>query len=131
MITGAHVLLFSENPELDRAFFHNVLGFPSVDAGGGWLIFALPPAELALHPAAGVSERMHAGRPLLDAAFYLMCDDLPAYLKTLEARGVFCTAVSEEPWGTRTSIRLPSGGEIGLYQPTHASPLDRGTPGRA
>ena len=130
MITGAHVLLFSENPELDRAFFHNVLGFPSVDAGGGWLIFALPPAELALHPAAGVSEQMHAGRPLLDAALYLMCDDLPAFLKTLEARGVACTAVSEEPWGTRTSIRLPSGGEIGLYQPTHASPLDRGTTGR-
>ncbi|HEV8357783.1 MAG TPA: hypothetical protein VGQ17_13605 [Gemmatimonadales bacterium] len=131
MITGAHLLLFSENPELDRAFFHDVLGFPSVDAGGGWLIFALPPAELALHPADGGSGRPHAGRPLLDAALYLMCDDLPAYLKALKALGVACTPVSEEPWGTRTSIRLPSGGEIGLYQPTHASPLDSGPPGRS
>ncbi len=124
MLTGAHVLLYSENPEADRAFFRDVLGFRAVDAGGGWLIFALPPAEAALHPSDGETGRVHAERSLLGAVLYLMCDDLPAYIQFLEARHVRCTPVSEEEWGIRTSIVLPSGGELGLYQPTHPTALD-------
>jgi catechol 2,3-dioxygenase-like lactoylglutathione lyase family enzyme len=123
MLTGAHILLYSANPEADRAFFRDVLGFPAVDAGGGWLIFALPDAEAALHPTDGATAVLHAERPLLEAALYLMCDDLPAYIKFLEAKNVRCTAVSTEPWGIRTSMVLPSGGELGLYQPTHPTAL--------
>jgi catechol 2,3-dioxygenase-like lactoylglutathione lyase family enzyme len=126
MLTGAHVLLYSENPEADRAFFRDILGFRAVDAGGGWLIFALSPAELALHPTEGETGQLHAERPLLGAALYLMCDDLTAYIKSLEARNVRCTAIGTEPWGIRTSIVLPSGGEIGLYQPTHPTALELG-----
>lgn len=117
MITGAHVLLYSQDPEADRAFFRDVLQFREVDAGGGWLIFKLPPAEAALHPAdAG---QVHAGHHLLPAQFYLMCDDLRALMKSLEARHVSFTPVTKERWGIKTTIKLPSGGEIGLYQPTH------------
>lgn len=78
MIFGAHVLLYSASPDLDRAFFRDVLGFRSVDAGGGWLIFELPPSELAVHPTDGHPERTHAGQPLLGAVLYLMCRDLEA-----------------------------------------------------
>ncbi len=124
MIFGAHILLYSENPELDRAFFRDVLGLRSVDAGGGWLIFALPPAEAALHPTDGGQGQTHAGRQLLGAVVYLMCRDLEGYLKELERKGVHCTGVSEEEWGIRTTIPLPSGGEIGLYQPTHELAID-------
>jgi catechol 2,3-dioxygenase-like lactoylglutathione lyase family enzyme len=125
MITGAHVLLYSENPEADRAFFRDVLGFRAVDAGEGWLIFALPPSEAALHPIEGDNRRLlHGGQQLLGAVLYLMCDDVHSYIKWLEARKVACTPVEEEPWGIKTSFRLPSGGQIGLYQPTHPSPLD-------
>ena len=124
MITGAHILLYSEKPEVDRAFFRDVLGFPAVDIGEGWLIFALPPSEAALHPSNGNTGQPHGGRHLLGAVLYLMCDDLPAYIKLLEAKNVRCTAISEEDWGTKTTIPLPSGGEIGLYQPTHPTALD-------
>jgi predicted enzyme related to lactoylglutathione lyase len=123
MITGAHFLLYSKDPEADRAFFRDVLQFRAVDAGGGWLIFALPPAELAIHPGGGDFTQAHADHPILGAALYLMCDDLPALIRTLESRGVRCTEVTEAPWGTKTTIRLPSGGEIGLYQPTHPTAL--------
>lgn len=116
MITGAHVLLYSTNPEADRAFFHDVLQFRSIDAGGGWLIFKLPPAEAALHPADGESK---PGQRLLPTQFYLMCDDLQSLMKSLEAKKVSCSPVAKERWGIRTTIQLPSGGEIGLYQPTH------------
>jgi len=109
---------------VDRAFFRDVLGFPAVDVGEGWLIFALPPSEAALHPASGDNRRLHAGRHLLGAVLYLMCDDLHSYVKSLEARNVRCSQVEEEPWGIRTSIHLPSGGQIGLYQPTHPTALD-------
>jgi catechol 2,3-dioxygenase-like lactoylglutathione lyase family enzyme len=119
MIIGAHVLLYSRNPEADRAFFRDVLEFPAVDAGGGWLIFALPPAEVAVHPGTGDSVQPHAGHDLLGAVLYLMCDDLEGFIKSLEARNVACAPVTEASWGRSTSIRLPSGGEIGLYQPTH------------
>jgi hypothetical protein len=127
MLTGAHILLYSEQPEADRVFFRDVLGFRAVDAGGGWLIFALPPAEMALHPTEWETGQVHAERSLLGAALYLMCDDLTAYITSLEARNVRCTSISTEPWGIRTSIALPSGGEIGLYQPTHPTALELGS----
>jgi hypothetical protein len=127
MLTGAHVLLYSKNPEADRAFFRDVLGFRAVDAGDGWLIFALPPAEVALHPTDGEIGQVHAERSLLGAILYLMCDDLTVYIKSLEARNVRCTPITKEQWGIRTSIVLPSGGEIGLYQPTHATALELGS----
>ncbi len=126
MLMGAHILLHSENPELDRAFFRDVLEFRSVDVGGGWLIFALPPSEAALHPTNGDGGHAHGGRELLRAVLYLMCTDLRAYMAKLESKGVRCTEVSEEPWGLKTTIPLPSGGEIGLYQPTHPTALNLG-----
>jgi catechol 2,3-dioxygenase-like lactoylglutathione lyase family enzyme len=126
MITGAHILLYSKNPEADRAFFRDVLGFRSVDAGGGWLIFKLPPSEAALHPTDDGENRqlIHAGHGLLGALLYLMCDDLKSQIKSLAAKKVECTEVEKERWGIRTTVRLPSGGEIGLYQPTHATALE-------
>jgi len=123
MFTGAHVLLYSHDPEADRAFFRDVLEFRAVDAGGGWLIFALPPAEAALHPADAGTGQLHAGHRLLGAVLYLMCDDLRAVVGRLEARNVRCTEIEEAPWGVRTTIPLPSGGEVGLYQPAHPTAL--------
>jgi catechol 2,3-dioxygenase-like lactoylglutathione lyase family enzyme len=113
MITGAHTIVFSPHPERIRTFFKDVLGFSSVDAGGGWLIFALPPAELAAHPSDDV------GRHEL----YLMCDDIHATIAELAGREVeLSRPVSDEPWGLVTAIRLPDGGELGLYQPKHPLP---------
>ena len=123
MITGAHVLIFSKDPEADRAFFRDVLKFPAVDAGEGWLIFALPPAEVAFHPANGESIRPRAGQDLAGAVLFLMCDDLSVFVRSLEAQGVRCGAISREAWGIKTTVRLPSGGEIGLYQPTHPTAI--------
>lgn len=127
MIAGAHVLLYSSNADADRKFFKDVLGFQSVDAGGGWLIFALPPAEVAIHPSEGiptsVAGNAHAGHRMLGAVLYLMCDDLEKQIAELKKKRVSCTEVEREQWGIRTTIKLPSGGEIGLYEPTHASPL--------
>ena len=123
MITGAHVLIFSKDPEADRAFFRDVLKFPAVDAGEGWPIFALPPAEVAFHPANGESIRPHAGQDLAGAVLFLMCDDLSVLVRSLEAQGVRCGAISREAWGMKTTVRLPSGGEIGLYQPTHPTAI--------
>jgi catechol 2,3-dioxygenase-like lactoylglutathione lyase family enzyme len=123
MIAGAHVMLFSEDADADRAFLRDVLGFGSVDAGGGWLIFKLPPAEVALHPAEGESAEHLDGPRMLSASLYLMCDDLEAEMKELAAKNVNCTKVSKERWGIRTAIKLPSGGEIGLYQPKHKTAL--------
>ncbi len=119
MIIGSHVLLYSKNPEADRAFFRDILGFPSVDAGRGWLIFALPPSEVAVHPVMEENSQLHAGHRHLGAVLYLMCDDLKACIEDLKSKKVSCTEIGEEPWGVRTTIRLPSGGEIGLYQPKH------------
>ncbi len=124
MITGAHFLLYSTDPEADRAFFRDVLEFQSIDIGGGWLIFAMPPAEAAIHPADGDSAQRHAGHDLLRAVLYLMCDNLDALIASLKARNVQCTEVERERWGIRTTIPLPSGGEIGLYQPTHPTALN-------
>jgi catechol 2,3-dioxygenase-like lactoylglutathione lyase family enzyme len=122
-ITGAHLLLYSKDPDADRAFFRDVLGFPAVDAGGGWLIFGLPPAEAGIHPSEGERRQLHGGRQLLTSVLYLMCDNLPALIKSLEAKNVSCSPVEEEDWGIKTTIQLPSGGEIGLYQPTHPTAL--------
>lgn len=123
MITGAHFLLYSKDPEADRAFFRDVLGFRAVDAGEGWLIFALPPAELGIHPGGGEFVQLHADRRMLGAVLYLMCDDVRAFVKSLEAKKVRCSAIEEAPWGLATSIPLPSGGEIGLYQPSHPTAI--------
>lgn len=123
MINGAHVLLYSKDPEADRRFFRDTLGFPAVDAGGGWMIFKLPPAEVALHPTDGDSDRLHAERHLLGGVLYLMCDNLRALMKSLKSRKVRCTPVMKAPWGIKTTIGLPSGGEIGLYQPAHPTAL--------
>jgi catechol 2,3-dioxygenase-like lactoylglutathione lyase family enzyme len=128
MITGAHVMLFSEDADADRVFLRDILGFRSVDAGGGWLIFKLPPTEVALHPVESSDDVKHPeGAGMLGASLYLMCDDLKAYIKILEGKNVSCTKASTERWGIRTTIKLPSGGEIGLYQPKHKTALDLGT----
>lgn len=123
MITGAHVLVYSRKPEADRTFFRDVLNFPFVDVGHGWLIFRLPPGEVAVHPADDYPEKRHAGHEILTSHLYLMCDDLRGTIASLAARNVKCTEVEAENWGIRTTIQLPSGGEIGLYQPTHETAI--------
>src|SRR5689334_9800592 len=123
MITGAHILIYSTDPEADRAFLRDVLEFPAIDIGHGWLIFALPPAEAAVHPADGDNLQNHGDRPLLHSVLYLMCDDLDALLASLAAKNVECSPVAEASWGRKTTILLPSGGEVGLYQPTHPTAL--------
>ena len=123
MITGAHVLLYSADPDADRAFFRDVLQFPWVDVGGGWLIFALPPAEAAIHPSNGEFSQRHGGHALAGAVLYLMCDDLRSTVKSLEEKHVSCSPIGEERWGIKTTIRLPSGSEIGLYQPAHPTAI--------
>lgn len=113
MISGAHVIIYSKNADAGRAFFRDVLGFKSVDAGHGWLIFALPLAEAAFHP----SDRDG------DHELYFMCDDLKSEMATLERKGVKCSKVEEQRWGSITKMRLPGGGDIGLYQPKHPTAL--------
>ena len=118
MIAGAHTILLAEDAEAARAFFRDVLGFPAVDAGDGWLIFALPPGELAVHPGPGW------GRDVGGHELFLMCDDIERTAAELERRGVELTApVSDEGWGLLTRLRVPGAGEIGLYEPRHPSPL--------
>jgi catechol 2,3-dioxygenase-like lactoylglutathione lyase family enzyme len=113
MIFGAHVIVYTKDAEVDRAFFQDILGFKSVDAGHGWLIFALPPAEAAFHPDE------ENGRHEL----YFMCDDLKAEMSALKKKGVACSEVHNERWGSITRIKLPGGGQIGLYQPKHPTAL--------
>jgi catechol 2,3-dioxygenase-like lactoylglutathione lyase family enzyme len=126
MITGAHFLLYSTDPAADRAFLRDVLELRGVDAGGGWLIFGLPPAEVGVHPSDGRFAQSHAGHDLHGAVLYLMCDDVRAQLRTLAAKGVMCTEGQEAEWGAATAIPLPGGGAIGLYQPTHPTALQLG-----
>jgi predicted enzyme related to lactoylglutathione lyase len=123
MIVGVHWLLYSQDPEADRAFLRDVLDLRAVDAGGGWLIFALPPSELAVHPGSGEFVQRHAEHSMTGSVLYLMCDDLRKTMDALQQKGGVLAPVTEAPWGLATSIRLPSGGEIGLYQPSHPTAI--------
>lgn len=114
MFIGAHTILFTPDAEADRAFFRDVLKFRSVDAGDGWLIFALPPGELACHPADGPPRQ----------ELYLMCDDVHATVEAMKADGVeFTKEITDEGWGLLTALKTPGGGELGLYQPKHATAI--------
>lgn len=124
MINGSHVLVYSDNAEADRAFFRDVLNWSFVDAGHSWLIFKLPAAEAAVHPTAMDKRSIPAGHRMLGASLFLMCDDLAEQIKVLKAKSVACSKMTEENWGYLTSITLPSGGEIGLYQPKHPTAHD-------
>ena len=112
MITGAHSIIYSKKPEADRAFLRDVLKFPHVDAGDGWLIFGLPPSEVAVHPSK--KNDVHE--------FYLMCDDVEAFVAEMRQRGVACSAIRDQGWGVLTQVTLPGGGKLGVYQPRHARP---------
>jgi catechol 2,3-dioxygenase-like lactoylglutathione lyase family enzyme len=109
MISAAHIVVYTKNAEADRAFFRDVLGFKSVDAGHGWLVFALPPGEAAFHPS-------DANGP---HELYFTCDDLKAEMASLARKDVKCSEVQEARWGSITKVRLPGGGAVGLYQPKH------------
>ena len=112
MLSGAHIVIFSRNAEADRAFVRDVLGLPTIDAGGGWLIFAAPPSELACHPSEANDKH----------ELYLMCDDVEAEIGRLTKMGVACSSVNNEGWGLVTMVRLPGGGHLGLYEPRHPRP---------
>jgi predicted enzyme related to lactoylglutathione lyase len=117
VITGVHAIIFSRDAEADRVFFRDVLGFADVDAGGGWLIFALPPSELAAHPTDGQGHH----------ELYLMCDNVQATVEELERKGAdFTRPISDAGFGRMTALRLPGGGELCLYEPRHRSPLSPG-----
>jgi hypothetical protein len=112
MINGAHSIIYSTAPEADRTFLRDVLELPSVDVGGGWLIFGLPPAEVAIHPSDSNDVR----------ELYLMCDDVEALVAAMGRRGIACAPVEDQPWGRLTWVTLPGGGRLGVYQPRHARP---------
>ena len=114
MIRGAHMIIYTTDAEADRAFFRDVLQWPFVDAHEGWLIFALPPSELACHPVMEDGEKHE---------IYLMCDDVDALVGDMTSRGYACSPVSEEGWGRLTQLTLPGGGKLGIYEPRHPSPL--------
>ena len=112
MIIGAHSIIYSTDPEADRAFLRDILGLPNVDVGGGWLIFGLPPAEVAVHPAE--ENDLHE--------FYLMCDDVNRFIAEMKKHRIACSEVHNQGWGMLTQITLPGGGKLGVYQPRHARP---------
>ncbi len=112
MITGAHSIIYSKNPKADRAFLRDVLQLPHVDVGEGWLIFGLPPAEVAVHPAD--QNDVHE--------FYLLCEDVEALAEAMTEQGIACSPVQNEDWGLLTRVTLPGGGKLGIYQPKHARP---------
>lgn len=112
MITGAHSIIYSAKADADRAFFRDVLGLAHVDVGGGWLIFGLPPAEVAVHPSDTNDEH----------ELYLMCDDVEAFVAAMKARQIACAPVSDRGWGLLTELTLPGGGTIGVYEPRHTRP---------
>ena len=112
MITGMHMVIYTSDPQADRAFLRDVLGLPSVDAGDGWLIFSAPPSEIACHPA--TTNDKHE--------IHLLCDDLHAEMGRLAEKGVKCDPVTSAGWGSKTVLHLPGGGHLGLYQPRHARP---------
>jgi hypothetical protein len=112
MIIGAHSIIYSVNPDADRAFLRDVLKLSHVDVGDGWLIFGLPPAEVAVHPSS--NNDVHE--------FYLMCEDVEALVGEMQRYGIPCAAVEDLGWGIRTHVMLPGGGQLGIYQPRHARP---------
>ena len=112
MIVGAHSIIYSADPEADRAFFRDVLKFPNVAVGGGWLIFELPPSEVAFHPSKSSDKQ----------EIYLMCEDIDKFVSWMAELEVPCTSIHEEPWGRLVSITLPGGGTLGVYQPHHGRP---------
>jgi hypothetical protein len=112
VITGAHSIIYSTDPEADRAFLRDVLELTHVDVGHGWLIFGLPPSEIAVHPA----ERNGAHE------LYLMCDDIEAFMREMKTHGIACGPVQNQGWGMLTQLTLPGGGTLGVYQPRHARP---------
>ena len=112
MINGAHVIIYSTDPDADRAVLRDVLKLPNVDVGGGWLIFGLPPSEVAVHPAEANDKH----------ELYFMCDDIDALVVRMKEAGVSMTPVKDEPWGVLSTLPLPGGGTIGIYQPKHARP---------
>lgn len=116
MIIGTHTILFAHDPDRARAFLRDVLGLQHVDAGGGWLVFRSPPAELAVHPADPADGERHE--------LYLVCDDVAATAERLAAHGVRCAPTHEERWGLVTSFELPGAGPVGLYQPRHPTAFD-------
>jgi len=111
MITGAHALIYSRNPEADRAFLKDVLELPYVDVGGGWLIFGLPPSEVAVHPAENNAHEL-----------YLICRDVNQFVAAMTTRGLSCSAVQNQGWGLVTKLTLPGGGTVGVYEPRHQRP---------
>jgi catechol 2,3-dioxygenase-like lactoylglutathione lyase family enzyme len=118
MITGTHTIIFAEDAERARAFLRDVLGFQGVDAGDGWLIFALPPGEVAVHPGTGW------GRGPGHHALFLMCHDIERAVEELEGKGAeFAGPIEDEGWGRIAQLKLPGAGEVGLYEPRHPSPL--------
>jgi len=114
MITGAHAILYSSNADADRRFLRDVVGLPNVDVGGGWLIFGLPPSEVAVHPA-----EKNGGHEL-----FLMCDDVEGFMAEMREHGLDCTPIQEQRWGRLTHVTLPGGGRLGIYEPRHARPLE-------
>jgi hypothetical protein len=112
MINGAHSIIYSKNPDADRAFLRDVLKLPNVDVGDGWLIFGLPPAEVAVHPSD--KNDVHE--------FYLMCDDVETLIAELNKHNITCSPVQKQGWGLLTTVTLPGGGELDIYQPRHARP---------
>ena len=118
MFIGAHAIISSKKPEADRAFLRDVLGLPHVDVGGGWLIFGLPPAELAVHPSK--KNDVHE--------FYFMCEDVGEFVAAMKKRRVRCSAIQNLGWGLLTRVALPGGGKVGVYQPRHARPESAGSP---
>jgi hypothetical protein len=116
MFTGAHSIIYSTSPEADRRFLRDVLALPSVDVGGGWLIFGLPPSELAVHPSS--RNDVHE--------LYLMCEDVNAFVTAMAAHGVRCEPLETQAWGRLTHITLPGGGRLGVYQPRHPRPPQGG-----
>ena len=118
MLTGAHIVVYSKNADADRAFFKDILGFRSVDAGHGWLIFAVPAAEVAFHP--DDENNKHE--------MYFVCDDIKAQVAVLKRKGVQVGEISEQRWGMLTTISLPGGGVIRLYEPKHPLTFEKGNP---
>ena len=112
MLIGAHWIIYSTNPDADRAFLRDVLALPTVDVGDGWLIFGLPPSEVAVHPSN--QNDLHE--------LYLMCDDVEAFMAAMKRRQIDCAPVQNQGWGLLTRVTLPGGGKLGVYQPRHARP---------